>query len=155
MVLGPVCTQRVHRYGKQQASTIVIKAHEEEWYSHVYRSGGIVGEPTGAPQGFFHQVVVSKVTIHKDLKDQDDISNQTFNLLDQEHLMTVKLYLKNNGEWILDAVPKNGSCLFGSVRRGLDIPEEYTNRLFRWELAVFCARNASTLWRQHSSGVER
>ena len=151
VVLGPACIQRVHRYGKQQASTIVIKAHEgEEWYSHVYRSGDIVGEPTGAPQGFFHQVVVSKVTIHKDLKDQDDISNQTFNLLDQEHLMKVKLYLKNNGEWILDAVPKNGSCLFGSVRRGLDIPEEYTNRLFRWELAVFCARNASILWRQHS-----
>ena len=95
-------------------------------------------------------MVVSKVTVHKDLKDQDDISNQTFNLLDQEHLMKVKLYLKNNGGWILDAVPKNGSCLFGSVRRGLNIPEEYTNRLFRHELAVFCANNAKILWKQHS-----
>ena len=93
MVLGPACIQRVHIYGKQQASTIVIKAHEgEEWYSLVYRSGDTVEGPTGAPEGFFHQVVVSKVTVHTDLKDQDDISNQTFNLLDQEHLMKVKLY---------------------------------------------------------------
>ena len=59
VVLGPACIQRVHRYGKQQASTIVVKAHEgEEWYSHVYRSSDIVEEPTGAPQGLFHQVGV-------------------------------------------------------------------------------------------------
>ena len=151
VVLGPACIQRVHRYGKQQASTIVVKAHEgEEWYNHVYRSGDIVEEPTGAPQGLLHQVGVSRVIIPRDLKDQDDISNQTFNLQDQEHLMKVKLYMKNNGGWILDAVPKNGSCLFGSVRRGLNIPEEYTNRLFRHELAVFCAKNAKILWKQHS-----
>ena len=47
-------------------------------------------------------------------------------------------------------MPKNGSCLFGSVRRGLNISEEYTNRLFRCELAVFCAKNAKILWKQHS-----
>ena len=64
--------------------------------------------------------------------------------------MKVKLYLNKNGGWILESVPKNGSCLFGSVRRGLDIPEEYTNRLFRCELVVFCARNAGILWKQHS-----
>ena len=91
-----------------------------------------------------------KVTIPNQLKDLDDISNQTFNLVDQEHLMKVKLYLNKNGGWILESVPKNGSCLFGSVRSGLDIPEEYTNRLFRHELVVFCARNARILWKQHS-----
>ena len=148
MVLGPACIQRLYRYGKHQASTIVIKAHEwEEWYSHVYRGGDTLEESTGVPQGFLEPAGALKVTIHK---DQDDISYQTFNLVDQEHLMKVKLYLKKNGGWIPESVPKNGSCLFGLVRRGLNIPEEYTNRSFRHELVVFCARNARILWKQHS-----
>ena len=64
--------------------------------------------------------------------------------------MAVKLHLNRIGGCIPMAVPKNGSCLFQSVIRGLDIPEEYSCRLFRHELALLCAMNARILWRQHS-----
>ena len=40
--------------------------------------------------------------------------------------------------------------MFHSVLRGLDIPEEYTLRMFRNELVVFCAMNARILRKQHS-----
>ena len=46
---------------------MVMKAHEEEWYSHVYRGGDKVEEPTGAPQGFLEPVGVLKVAIPKEL----------------------------------------------------------------------------------------
>ena len=45
---------------------------------------------------------------------------------------------------------KNGNCLFSSVLAGLDIPEDYTTRLFRNELVVFCSKNARILHKQHS-----
>ena len=48
------------------------------------------------------------------------------------------------------AVKQNGNCLFSSVLAGLDIPEEYTTRLFRNELVVFCSKNAQILHKQHS-----
>ena len=48
------------------------------------------------------------------------------------------------------AVKPDGNCLFSSVLAGLDIPEEYTARLFRNELVVFCSMNARILRKQHS-----
>ena len=64
--------------------------------------------------------------------------------------MKVKLYLKRHGGWTLLAVKDNGNCLFSSVLAGLDIHEEYTTRLFRNELVVFCSKNARILHKQHS-----
>ena len=57
-----------------------------------------------------------RVVVPQGLTNQDDISNQIFNLKDQEHLVKVKWYLYKNGGWILEAVPKDGSCLFRSLQ---------------------------------------
>ena len=47
------------------------------------------------------------------------------------------------------AVEEDDSCLFPSIRSGLNIFKEYTARLFRHELGVFCAMNARILLEQH------
>ena len=90
------------------------------------------------------------VQMPKEFKTQSDCCNERYCLSDLEHLMKVKLYLKIHGGWTLMAVKPDGNCLFSSMLAGLDIPEEYTTRLFRNELVVFCSKNARILHKEHS-----
>ena len=45
-----------------------------------------------------------------------------------------------NGE--LFPTPKNGSCLFASIRRGIAAPEEYRNNHLRYQLVHFLCEKA-------------
>ena len=113
----------------------------------------MVQEFTGAPQGIAVKVGYPAVQIPKELRTQSDCCNERYSLVDLEHLMKVKLYLKRHGGWTLMAVKQNGNCLFSTVLAGLDIPEEYTTRLFRNELVLFCSKNARVLHKQHSQSL--
>ena len=89
------------------------------------------------------------VELSEILRNQIDFCNKRFHLIDQEHLMSVKLYQQENGGWIPMAVEKDDNCLFQSIRRGLNIPKEYTTRLVRHELGVYCTMNARILLEHH------
>ena len=52
---------------------------------------------------------------------------ETFNLCDMNQLLKLNKYLYDNGNWELFTTPKNGSCVFASIRRGLEAPEEFRN----------------------------
>ena len=48
-----------------------------------------------------------------------------FNMYDFNSLLKVNKHIFQNGQWELFPTPKNGSCLFASIRRGIAAPEEY------------------------------
>ena len=140
----------MYRYGTQQAKFIVKKAFSRvHWYSNLIKELSDLRILKGAPQWWQKIFVAPEVELSETLRNQNDFCNRRFHLVDQEHLMSVKLYLQENGGWIPMAVEGDSSCLFQSIRRGLNIPKEYTARLFRHELGVFCAMNARILMEQH------
>ena len=145
------------RYGKKQAESIIAEAFSgEKWYQEVIR-----GEEemeisfSGAPQGYESQNQPKTPSLNLKslggMEEQDDFCNQRLNLTNLRHLLTVKKYLQKHGGWVPMAVQGRGSCLFHAVRRGINIPKQYTNRLIRRELAVYCARNADIIRNQHLS----
>ena len=65
-----------------------------------------------------------------------------FNLANVQVLARVTAYLYLNGKYDLMSTPKDGSCLFSSVKWGCDMPIEYVTPLMRRDLVVFLAENA-------------
>ena len=57
-----------------------------------------------------------------------------FNMYDFNSLLKVNKHIFQNGQWELFPTPKNGSCLFASIRRGVAAPEEYRNNHLRYQL---------------------
>ena len=52
------------------------------------------------------------------------------------------MMMHQNGQWELFPTPKNGSCLFASIRRGVAAPEEYRNNHLRYQLVHFLCQHA-------------
>ena len=121
----------------------------EPWYNNLIKELSDKRIPKGAPQGWGKTFDAPEVELSEMLRNQNDFCNKRFHLVDQKHLMSEKLYLHVNGGWIPIAVEEDDNRLFQSIRRGLNIPKEYTARLFRHELGVFCAMNARILLEHH------
>ena len=69
------------------------------------------------------------------------VTADMFNLSDMRSVMRLQTYLMDNGGWELFPTPKNGQCLFSSVRRGLQLPEEYRSNHLRFQLVHFMCVN--------------
>ena len=65
-----------------------------------------------------------------------------FNMYDFNSLLKVNKHIFQNGQWELFPTPKNGSCLFASIRRGIAAPEEYRNNHLRYQLVHFLCQHA-------------
>ena len=65
-----------------------------------------------------------------------------FNMYDFNALLKVNKHIFQNGQWELFPTPKNGSCLFASIRRGIAAPEEYRNNHLRYQLVYFLCQHA-------------
>ena len=52
------------------------------------------------------------VQIPRELRTQSDCCNERYSLIDLEHMMKVKLYLKEHGGWTRMAVKKMGIVYF-------------------------------------------
>ena len=65
-----------------------------------------------------------------------------FNMYDFNSLLKVNKHIFQNGQWELFPTPKNGSCLFASIRRGIAAPEEYRNNHLRYQLVYFLCQHA-------------
>ena len=65
-----------------------------------------------------------------------------FNMFDFNSLLKVNRHVSQNGQWELFPTPKNGSCLFASIRRGIAAPEEYRNNHLRYQLVHFLCEKA-------------
>ena len=61
-------------------------------------------------------------------------------LLNQEQAVRLKEYVLKNGIYDLKAVNDTGSCMFAAIRRGINVPAEYTNAHFRRQLVMFMLR---------------
>ncbi len=139
---------------------IVQEAHpSEEWYFKIRaidQEGNILERTdqfTGAPQGFEenieHGIQFPKSKLWREVLQLDDIDNQGHVLSNHEELLMLKLYLRRNGRWYPMSIPQTGSCLFSTIRRGLNLPKQYTNQCLRRELAIFCTKHADLLLKQH------
>ena len=50
---------------------------------------------------------------------------ESFNLADLKQVLKLNKHLYQRGNWELFTTPKNGSCAFASIRRGIEAPEEF------------------------------
>ena len=64
-----------------------------------------------------------------------------FNMYDFNALLKVNKHIFQNGQWELFPTPKNGSCMFASIRRGIAAPEEYRNNHLRYQLVYFLCQH--------------
>ena len=69
------------------------------------------------------------------------MSADIFNLSDMRQVMRLQEYLQENGGYELFHTPKNGQCMFASIWRGMEVPEEYRNNHLRFQLAYFMVKN--------------
>ena len=64
-----------------------------------------------------------------------------YNLGDMEQVARLNQYLASNAFLELFQTPKNGQCLFASVRRGFNVKEEWRNNHCRFQVVEFMALN--------------
>ena len=78
---------------------------------------------------------------HEGLIGKGPVSADLFNLSDLRQVLRLQEYLQDNASLELFHMPKNGQCLFASVRIALEIPEEYRSNHLRYQLAFFITQN--------------
>lgn len=64
------------------------------------------------------------------------LSQCLYGLANQEQLTRLTEYLFLNGKYELVPVQNKGSCLFAAIRRGLDVPMEYSNTHLRRQMVM-------------------
>ena len=74
---------------------------------------------------------------HDELKGKGPVSADLFNLSDLRQV----LRLQDNASLELFHTQKNGQCLFASIRRGLEVPEEYRSNHLRYQIAFFITQH--------------
>ena len=78
---------------------------------------------------------------HEELTGTGPVSADLFNLSDLRQVLRLQEYLQENASLELFHTPKNGQCLFASIRRGLEIPEEYRSNHLRYQIAFFMTQH--------------
>ena len=78
---------------------------------------------------------------YEELRGTGQVSADVFNLSDMRQLMRLQEYLQENGGYELFHTPKNGQCLYASIRRGMQLPEEYRSNHLRFQLVYFVVQN--------------
>ena len=66
---------------------------------------------------------------------------QDYNLADLSQLSKLTDHLSNHGGWELFLTPKDGQCMFSSIRRGIAAPEEYRSNHLRYQIVYFITQN--------------
>ena len=77
----------------------------------------------------------------EELRGKGQVSADIFNLSDMRQLMRLQRYLQDNGSYELFHTPKNGQCMFSSIRRGIQLPEEFRSNHLRFQLIHFIVEN--------------
>ena len=77
-----------------------------------------------------------------------------FSLSNTQQLARLTAYLFLNGKYDLCSTPKDGSCLFSSVKWGVDFPTEYVTPLMRRDIVVFLAENADYFFHQFEDHIK-
>ena len=66
---------------------------------------------------------------------------QDYNLADLSQLSKLTDHLSNHGGLELFLTPKDGQCMFSSIRRGMAAPEEYRSNHLRYQIVYFITQN--------------
>ena len=66
---------------------------------------------------------------------------QDYNLADLSQLSKLTDHLSNHGGWELFLTPKDGQCMFSSIRKGKAAPEEYRSNHLRYQIVYFITQN--------------
>ena len=78
---------------------------------------------------------------HEELRGTGQVSADVFNLSDMRQVIRLQEYLQDNGGYELFHTPKNGQCLYASIRRGMQLPEEYRSNHLRFQPVYFVVQN--------------
>ena len=66
---------------------------------------------------------------------------EIYGLGNQEQLSKLMEYFHLNGGYELVSVQNRGSCMYAAIRRGIDVPTEYTNTHLGCQLVMFVLKN--------------
>ena len=66
---------------------------------------------------------------------------QDYNLTDMSQLSKLTDHLAKHGGWELFLTPKDGQCMFSSLRKGMVAPEEYRSNHLRYQIVYFITQN--------------
>ena len=77
----------------------------------------------------------------EEFRGKGQVSADIFNLSDMRQVMRLQRYLQDNGSYELFHTPKNGQCTFSSIRRGIQLPEEFRSNHLRFQLIHFIVEN--------------
>ena len=77
-----------------------------------------------------------------------------FGMANVKILSRVTAYLFLNGRYDLMSTPRDGNCLFSSVKWGSDMPLEYVTPLMRRDLVVFVAENADYFFNKFEDWIK-
>ena len=75
------------------------------------------------------------------LRGVGQLQAKPYNLADMRQVLSLVEFLTLNGGWELFLTPKDGSCLFGSFRRAMELCDEYRSRHMRNQIVLFIVRN--------------
>ena len=68
-------------------------------------------------------------------------ANDIYGLANQEQLPKLMKYLHLNGGYELNSVQNRALCMYAAIRRGIDVPREYTNTPLRHQLVIYVLKN--------------
>ena len=66
---------------------------------------------------------------------------QDYNLADMSQLSKLTDHPSKHGGWELFLTPKDGQCIFSSLRKGMTAPEEYRSNHLRYQIVYFITQN--------------
>ena len=75
------------------------------------------------------------------LRGTGQLQAEPYNLADMGQVLALVEFLALNGGWELFLTPKDGSCLFGSFRRGMELCDEYRSGHLRNQIVLFVVQN--------------
>ena len=74
------------------------------------------------------------------LKGFGQLQAEPYNLNDMGEVLRLVEFLAEAG-WELFLTPKDGNCLYGAFRRGMELPDEYRSQHLRNQLVLFVVKN--------------
>ena len=78
---------------------------------------------------------------HPRLRGQGQPVAKEYCLPDLQKVMELHDYIVANGGYDIFFTPRNGQCMWGAIRRGLEISEEYRNNHLRFQFVLWCVEN--------------
>ena len=114
---------------------------EDEGQPPRKRARATKGQKAPAPKSVKKPITgVKRATAAERFRGVGEAQAAAYNLSDFKEVVELSDFLQKNGGWELFTTPKNGQCLWSSILKGIDVPEEYRASHLRYQFVLFCTK---------------